>query len=913
MKMRRLLSMLLAVLMVTSVIIGGGIVTAEETSPYTDVKTKRWSFADIMYVTENGLMNGTGEGIFAPAETMTRAMVVTVLYRLQGSPEVVFTTKFKDVKKDKWFTSAVIWAAENDIVNGVGDGKFAPMETITREQLAAIIMRYAPMEFIITEERADITGYDDYKRVHDYAREALSWANAVGLITGVTDTTLEPRKGATREQFAAILRRFREYDSYKYELVYNAPVYSATLNRDFGLVENANIYVAVDGNDSNPGTIDKPIATFAKAKEMVRELKSTAKGGIVVAFKAGEYGGLDNLTFTAEDAGTADCPITYTAYGDGEVIFSNGLIFGSEDFKPLDESEKSMFSEKVVGDIYKVDLEGKLDEITTKNVLFGGAGVCVEARYPNRNADGPDNKYTDCTTRVEEEGKEEHEYDKLKLSGPVVKIADKFSTYEGLKITGMFRTGWLIDTFKVKSYDKDNKILTLDFGDGQCDNGYPIWGHNSYPLAFEDRMDDTIFFHNLAELLDDDGEYWFDTKTKRLYVYNPQGDYALSKGGSFITLEEGADHITFRGFEFNASVDSALHIKSDYFTLDGCTIANIAGLKAVNADYSINHLTVKNCELYNFVCGGVIIRADADLKQLIPAYNVVTNNYFHDFGLPQYFSDNTAVSISRDVNAEISHNIFKNGAHAAIVYNDSIESFIEYNIFDNMMTTTMDYGAVYAWNNIGERSNHIRYNLFMNIKAKGGAYSVYVDGACGQLVYGNLFYNGGDKAVTLNGGRDNDIHDNLYVKTQTNGDFLMYNEGVYTHIKDGTTDEMGPGHWFFTYLMRYAPKEGEPGYDKWLAKWPIIYNYNIDPAKVGEYECVYTIINYVKNNALFGANLDDCGEMYEKFGVSENNKFYTTDENPFFADPTHGDYTIVDGAGVISDEYLVDYSKIGLQ
>ena len=84
-------------------------------------------------------------------------------------------------------------------------------------------------------------------------------------------------------------------------------------------------------------------------------------------------------------------------------------------------------------------------------------------------------------------------------------------------------------------------------------------------------------------------------------------------------------------------------------------------------------------------------------------------------------------------------------------------------------------------------------------------------------------------------------------------------------------------------------------------------------AKVGEYECVYTIINYVKNNALFGANLDDCCEMYEKFGVSENNKFYTTDENPFFADPTHGDYTVIGRDNVISEEYTFDFSRVGLQ
>jgi len=194
MNAKRILSMILSLVMLTSVFILG--TTAADVSPYKDVKTSRWSYADIMYVTEKGLMNGTTADKFAPAETMTRAMVVTVLYRLQGEPETQYKSTFTDVKNNKWFTDAVIWAAENKIVEGKGNGIFAPTETITREQLAAIIQRYAPMEYIITEETADITHYADYKRVHDYAREALSRANAIGLITGKTADTLAPREDA---------------------------------------------------------------------------------------------------------------------------------------------------------------------------------------------------------------------------------------------------------------------------------------------------------------------------------------------------------------------------------------------------------------------------------------------------------------------------------------------------------------------------------------------------------------------------------------------------------------------------------------------------------------------------------------------------------------------------------------------
>ena len=261
---KRIISLILAVLTAMSVLLSGGVIAAEE-SPYTDVKTGRWSYEDIKYVSEKGLMNGTTADKFAPAETMTRAMVVTVLYRLEGEPEVQYQPVFEDIKENKWFTDAVIWAADNKIVNGVETGKYAPTDNVTREQLATIIKRYSDYKLIITDAVADITGYADYKRVHDYAKEALSWANAVGLITGKTEDTLAPREGATREQFAAILRRFTEYD-FEYILKYNIPTgYSQYTEKEYPLVTDADIYVAVDGDDSNAGTLDAPIATFEHA------------------------------------------------------------------------------------------------------------------------------------------------------------------------------------------------------------------------------------------------------------------------------------------------------------------------------------------------------------------------------------------------------------------------------------------------------------------------------------------------------------------------------------------------------------------------------------------------------------------------------------------------------------------------
>ncbi|MBQ8524531.1 MAG: S-layer homology domain-containing protein [Clostridia bacterium] len=894
--MKRILSLVLALLTVMGMILGGGIASAEEVSPYKDVKVKRWSYADIMYVTENGLMNGTGEGIFAPAETMTRAMVVTVLYRLQGEPQVDVVTKFTDVKPKAWYGPAVTWAAEEEIVNGVGDGKFAPMETITREQLATIIMRYAPMEYIITKETADITGYADYKKVREYAREALSWANAVGLITGVTEDTLAPREGATREQFAAILRRFKEYDKFEYTVAYNAPAgYSTYTEKEYPLVTDADIYVALDGDDANPGTLEKPVATFERARDMVRELKKTKTGGITVAFKAGNYGRLNALTFTSEDAGTADAPITYCAYGDGDVIFCNGVIIKENEFKDLNESEKSMFDPEAVDSIKKVSLEGKSIVLNSRSYIFSDTGVCYEARFPNKNADGTDNSYKDFTTRYEEEGKAESEYDTLIISALAKKVADGFKTTEGMKVTGMFRTGWFFDTFYVKSYDKNTGMLTFDFSNpANFENGFNL---EQYPLAYEDRMDDTIFFHNLAELIDTEGEYWIDPKTNVMYIYDPKGDYTIADGKSFIYFNSGAEHLRFAGLEFNGSTDTALQVSANHITFDRCKVGKIGGNQAIFAA-RVNHITVTNCEFYNFVRDGVFVDSNTNLYELVPGGNVIENNYFHDFGLPNFFG--TALSLREDCAGRIAHNLFVNGSHGGVTYS-GIDTVIEYNIFDNMMYNTEDYGAVYTAHSVTRRDVKIRYNLFMNMKL-GAKYGIYLDECtAGHQVYGNIFYDIKGVSVVMNGGRDNVIRDNVFI----NSNFYSSNPGLYDFITNGNPEEVTE-HYNYADYMNNKPKEGEEGYDTWRERWPILYNINFDPDKVGDNDCAFTTVNYFENNCLVNKKVEPYG-VSELFGVFNGNIECIDSDNPIFTDPTHGDYSIREGVDFLDNQFY----KIG--
>ena len=174
---------------------------------YTDIPTD-WAKEGICFVIENGLMVGTTSTTFAPKDTLTRAMLVTVLYRMAGSPAVDAPSGFTDVADGQWYSDAIAWAAANGIVNGVGGNKFAPSEPVTREQLAAIFFRYAKAE---APEADVLSGYPDAEAISTYARDAMAWAVSTGLVTGSKEadgTYLAPQGLAAREQAAAILLRY---------------------------------------------------------------------------------------------------------------------------------------------------------------------------------------------------------------------------------------------------------------------------------------------------------------------------------------------------------------------------------------------------------------------------------------------------------------------------------------------------------------------------------------------------------------------------------------------------------------------------------------------------------------------------------------------------------------------------------
>ena len=912
MKLTKILSAVLAVLMILSAGIVG--VTAEEKLPFTDVPAGEWYYDAVAYTYGMGLMNGTGDGTkFSPGMNLTRGMVVTVLFRNDGSPNDVYPNPFADVSETQYYANAAAWAYGEGIVTGTGEDEwgdplFSPDRNITRQELATMFARYAAYRHVdTTKNTADIATFPDAGKVASWASDSFKWSSGTGIITGKQNsgvTTLSPEDLATRAEFAIMIQRYNVKDDareFTYFLAYEEPELKSEFTEPvFTPCDDADVYVAVDGDDKNPGTKEKPLATFEGAKAKVRELKKTAKDEIVVAFMAGNYGDLDNITFTEEDSGSEDARITYRAYGDGDVIFQNGYSLPQNTFKPLDDSDKALFKEEAISSIRKIDLSNTVPEDFNITALFSGSGICHEARYPNKRADGTDDAFTNLTTTVDK-------FCSIMLQGPLPNVVEGFKTTEGMKVTGFLRVGWLIETFDVKSYDPETNIITFNTYEGFVPaSGYPIGESvGGFDFMYEGRTDDTVYFSNLADQLDSKDEYWFDTNTSVLYVYDPHGTYTIATGDEFMTLSN-SDYLTFEGLTFNASKANIAFsgTNSHYVNIDACTFSNFAGDRVMNFHMCRNMKFTRN-EMFNFGATGLYITPywkdrindfENSYFALKESGIEIDNNYFHDFGFIDMWSG--AINFYCNSGSRVSHNYFKNGAHAAVEFNSSNHIVIEYNVFDNMMMTTADYGAVYTNWGFEDRGNIIRYNLFKNMRAAGAQYCIYLDGdSAGVEIYSNLFYDAGACGITMNGTRDHMVHDNVYI----NSDYNEYRRFLFSSILHHTADYLETGTYEPGAAMNggetsveKVPKEGEQGYDQWKSRWPILYKYHDDITKLGEVECVYTTINYIENNCIID-NKDITEDAYLMFGVGKGtNDAIPNTVNPFFADPTHGDYSITD-------------------
>ena len=182
-----------------------------DTPEFTDVHENDWYYDPVQYVSKNKLMTGLNETTFGPIDSLARAQFAVILHRMNGEPEVPYSPRFHDVGAGLWYTNAILWAADTQVVTGYSNGNFGPGDLINREQMALMMFRYANYKGYDTSARADFSSYQDSSMVSDFAAEAMQWAVGEKIITGkYNETQLDPKGNASRAECATIIMRFVE-------------------------------------------------------------------------------------------------------------------------------------------------------------------------------------------------------------------------------------------------------------------------------------------------------------------------------------------------------------------------------------------------------------------------------------------------------------------------------------------------------------------------------------------------------------------------------------------------------------------------------------------------------------------------------------------------------------------------------
>ena len=887
--MKKLICMILAILMLAGAVVA---VSAADGSSFKDVKTTRWSYGAINYAVEKGYMNGIGGGKFDPAGSMTRGMVVTVLYRREGSPAVTFRNDFSDVKAGKYYSDAVIWAKDEGVVNGITETTFEPNGKITREQLATMLNRYAKLEGKEFRPKGNLSAFPDASKTHSYAKDAMIWATDNGLITGVKSggaVLLDPRGAATREQFAAILMRFDTTDL-TLPLEFNEPVFlSSYTEPDYPLVEDADFYVSPDGNDGASGSLSDPFATFDRAVEAVRGVEKTAeKGSVKVAFMAGEYGPV-NISLTPEDSGTADCPVIYCKYGDGDVTVNNGVDVEFSEFEPLKEEEKYLFRSNAADSIMRADLSDKVaeGELDSDTLLISGNGLCNVATFPNRYDDGSEQLMKNVGVKVDDSTIEIT----LKM---FINRLELYHTYENIRFSGTFAHTWSHGTLNLASYDPETHYAVFSNADEVT---YGI--SDSHVYGFE------ACIIGASEELDKDGEYWIDPDARVLYVYQPSGDYGLAIHGSFFDMR-GVSFLSFVGLDFKNTTGGVSYIDGHDITFDRCSV-----IGAGDNLFSVPNAGIYNFKLINsefgYLAAGIGRLDDSTPREDSGDYTscgiVIDNNYIHDFAVWQL---DAGVRLFQTRGAVVTHNVFERGGRCGVELWGSSCVTIEYNVFDRMMMNSTDGGSIYDNQDVDRRDIIIKHNAIINMPTTSmGEYGVYLDQAqCGVDISSNLFYNGGSCTAMIIGGRDNFYRDNVDIATEE------YKGGVTVYPNDDLDRSYGKWVEFFDSVSDPDSPKARIYHERWSDIFDVDINSD-DPLDPSSW-CAAA--NTITGNAFFSfkgeSGVDTVTHVDPQalpVCTVENNSFYNTSENPLFVNPTLGDYRIRDGV----DFPDIEFEKIG--
>ena len=685
------------------------------------------------------------------------------------------------------------------------------------------------------------------------------------------------------------------------ELRYSDPVLISRFTEpEYPLVDDADFYVSTTGSDENDGSFGRPFATFQKAVDAVRELKKTKSGDITVAFRAGNYGPL-SVTLTEEDSGSETGRITYCRYGDGAVTFSGGFDVRPEDLSDLDDKDAKFFRPDAAPKIKKADISAHLAHNDANSVLiFGDEGDLTLARYPDKNADGTDAfavqvGYTPDPTHI-------------RINSPdLMARIGGYHDPESVLLYGYLTTGWYKDTLETSGYVTDPETGSFDFIIPHPERARMGLLRFKELDGFDSEYWNKTVIVNASEELDAKGEYWIDSATGTLYLYDPSGEYHITGGGDMI-VSHGAKFVTFRGFDLRDSC--GFMIRADGhprgMEIDGCSFFGCAAKLMVSiegGDPGVPlDVTVKNCEFSSAASTALYIGAMDDENIFTTCSNVlIDNNLFTLTNLRD--GNNGAVKIFAP-NSRISHNEFRKCYWEGVDFRKAVNMTAEYNVFDRVCYNGDDTGALNNYSSVDRCGNVVRYNLFVNIYGgTNGRFCLYLDDSTGTETYSNLFFRVDFTSMNNGISKYNVFRDNIIINPESEeavgcSPKIDATLAVEKAMAEGNTDAITSHELYVRWKTALDYFDSHPE-QKAIAEelWDGFFDVSLD---LDDWQkpgfCMNSSL-VVTNNAEInktGAAREYDGTI-SKYSVIEGNAGYKTSENPFFADPSAGDYRLRDG------------------
>lgn len=651
------------------------------------------------------------------------------------------------------------------------------------------------------------------------------------------------------------------------------------------------IYVAVDGDDSNDGSITSPFATLEAAREKVREMKhsgSTPSGGIRIYLRGGTYFRNQTFTMTEQDSGTAQSPVIYSAYPGEKVTITGGISLDGKDFSPVSDQEQLNRLPKAARDkVYCVELSkygiSELLEAKPKMMaLFNDQSMNL-ARWPN------DDYYIvpevlDTGTNLRNYGEDKNppnspDYippEKQKNDPGIIKYdaenISNWSNLENIYLEGYWGVLWSTDILQIAERDVKNKTLTFNRA-------------TTYSVVPNIAR---FYAYNVFEEIDAPGEYYIDQNTMTMYLYPPENiknaKIELTQSDAeFINMQD-VSYVAFSGINFETNAKSAILMNggSD-ITIQDCNFSKIQNV-CVDADDTIR-LGVASCNFKNI--GGIGVAIDSGDRQTLTSSECYVENCSFETFSQIHRTYNPAIQ-PYGVGIRMSNNVFHDAPHTAILFNGN-DMLMEYNEIYDVLKETDDAGAIYAGRDMTWRGNIIQYNYIHDMDDGQGAHgraAIYMDDAMSSMTAtGNIFANL-QKGFFMGGGREHTINNNIFLKVSNPIPFdARQSSMTHEELFDSETTQTIP--------LRYQSIPYDS--DIWKEKYPDVYEmasdqnpgypkhnsiYNnafISSGEISLHELVRTWAKRLENNTSF--SLKESGLNISKdthtVSLSETSSIYT--------------------------------------